>query len=135
MEVFENKIYALPFYATSSVTIYNKKIYSKCIGDNFIKTYEELNKISKKYKECANIASFASSINENDTLAKILNKHSISANAITIFGFIIGMMAINFLAMNMYFEALICILINRFCDVLDGAVARIEGISKFGIFR
>ena len=36
--------------------------------------------------------------------------------------------------MNMYFEALMCILINRFCDVLDGAVAKCEKPSKFGIF-
>ena len=67
-------------------------------------------------------------------LAKLFHEKSISANAITIFGFVIGMMSINFLAMNMYFEALVCILINRFFDALDGAVARIEGISKFGVF-
>ena len=72
--------------------------------------------------------------NSINSLAKFFNKHSISANAITIFGFVIGMMAINFLAMNMYIEALVCILINRFCDVLDGAVARIEGVKKFGMF-
>ena len=53
---------------------------------------------------------------------------------VTIFGFVVGMMAINFLAMNLYFEALICILINRFCDALDGAIAKIEGYTKFGMF-
>ncbi len=72
--------------------------------------------------------------NKINVVAKLIHKKSISANMITIFGFIIGMMSINFLAMGMYFEALVCILINRFCDVLDGAVARIEGITKFGIF-
>ncbi len=65
---------------------------------------------------------------------KELYKNGINANMISIFGFVIGMMAINFLAMNMYFEALMCILINRFCDVLDGAVARCEKANKFGIF-
>ncbi len=65
---------------------------------------------------------------------KELTANGINANMVSIFGFVIGMMAINFLAMNMYFEALLCILINRFCDVLDGAVARAEGITKFGIF-
>ena len=65
---------------------------------------------------------------------KELSKNGINANMISIFGFVIGMMAINFLAMNMYFEALMCILINRFCDVMDGAVARIEGVTPFGIF-
>jgi hypothetical protein len=38
---YENKIYALPFYATSPVTIYNKEIYNKCVGDNFIKSYDD----------------------------------------------------------------------------------------------
>ena len=65
---------------------------------------------------------------------KEMSKNGINANMVTIFGFIIGMMAINFLAMNMYFEALMCILINRFCDVLDGAVARAEGVTAFGTF-
>ena len=69
-----------------------------------------------------------------DVWGKELVKNGITANMVTIFGFIIGMMAINFLAMNMYFEALLCILVNRFCDVLDGAVARAEGITSFGVF-
>lgn len=74
---YDNKIYALPFYATSPVTIYNKEIYDKCINKNFIKTYDDLFEISPKLKVCSNIAPFASSINENDTLAKILNKYDV----------------------------------------------------------
>lgn len=65
---------------------------------------------------------------------KEVSKNGINANMVSIFGFVIGMMAINFLAMNMYFEALMCIIINRFCDILDGAVARAEGVTKFGTF-
>lgn len=65
---------------------------------------------------------------------KYVAKKNISATSLSIFGFIVGMMAINFLAMNMYFEALLCILINRFCDVLDGSVARNQGITEFGKF-
>ena len=65
---------------------------------------------------------------------KYLAKRNISAASISLFGFIIGMMAVNFLAMNLYFEALLCILINRFCDALDGAVARVEGLTDFGRF-
>ncbi len=65
---------------------------------------------------------------------KELVKKGVNANMVSIFGFVVGMMAINFLAMNLYFEALICILINRFCDILDGAVARAEGITRFGVF-
>lgn len=74
---YNNKIYALPFYATSPVTIYNKKIYDKCTNENFITTYDDLFEISPKLKKCSNIAPFASSINENDTLAKILNKYDV----------------------------------------------------------
>ncbi|MBR2922555.1 MAG: CDP-alcohol phosphatidyltransferase family protein [Alphaproteobacteria bacterium] len=103
------------------------------------------NKISLKLKEitekfnnsdiCKNSKCIQEKWNTKvNIIAKWLHKNSITANMITIFGFIIGMMSINFLAMNMYLEALIFILINRFCDVLDGAVARIEGITKFGVF-
>ena len=74
---YENKIYALPFYATSPVTIYNKEIYNKCIGNNFIKSYDELFEISPKLYDCSKIAPFTASLNENDTLAKILNKYDI----------------------------------------------------------
>jgi len=74
---YEDKIYALPFYATSPVTVYNKEIYDICIGGNFIKTYDELFKISQKYKICSDVIPFASSLNENDTLAKILNKYNV----------------------------------------------------------
>ena len=98
----------------------------------------KLKEISEKYKSsdfCKNSKCIKGKWDKKiNSFAKIFHKHSISANTITIFGFVIGMMAINFLAMNMYFEALICILINRFCDVLDGAVARIEGATKFGVF-
>lgn len=69
-----------------------------------------------------------------NSLGQEMSENGVNANMVSIFGFVIGMMAINFLAMNMYFEALMCILINRFCDVLDGAVARAEGITKFGVF-
>lgn len=72
--------------------------------------------------------------NKIGVLAKSMYNNSVSANMVTIFGFVVGMMAINFLAMNMYIEALVCVLINRFCDILDGAIAKIEGISKFGMF-
>ena len=57
---YQNNIYALPFYATSSVTIYNKELYDKCIKKDFIKSYDELYSISKDFKECANMPIFAS---------------------------------------------------------------------------
>ena len=75
---YNGNIYALPFYATSPVTIYNKNIYNKCAGTEFIKSYEDLYNISQKIKKCSGIAPFAINLNENDTLAKILNKYNIN---------------------------------------------------------
>lgn len=103
------------------------------------------NKISDKYKNlyqkiktsefCKNTqclqAKWDKKINH---WGKYLSQNNISASSVTLFGFIIGMMSVNFLAMSMYFEALLCILINRFCDALDGAVARQEGVTDFGRF-
>ncbi len=69
-----------------------------------------------------------------EKLAGKLNDWGISAHFITIVGFGIGLLAINFLAMEMYLTALLCILLNRAFDSLDGAVARYHGYTDFGIF-
>lgn len=66
--------------------------------------------------------------------AKIFAKSGISANMITLVGFMVGLLAINFLAIENYGYALICILINRFCDILDGAVAKLNKPTNFGLF-
>ena len=65
---YDGKIYALPFYATSAVTIYNKENLSEKI-----KTYDDLFKIAQKTKGSL----YANSLNENDTLVKILGKYNI----------------------------------------------------------
>ena len=96
-----------------------KKLQSEWQNSDFCKNYQC---VQQSWQKRVNI------------WGKELSKNGINANMISIFGFVIGMMAINFLAMNMYFEALMCILINRFCDVMDGAVARIEGVTPFGVF-
>ena len=75
---YEGEIYALPFYATSPITIYRKDVYEKC-GINPPSSYDELYKISPNIKSCSSIPSFASNLNENDTLAKILNKYNIDS--------------------------------------------------------
>ncbi len=67
-------------------------------------------------------------------LAKFLYKADVSANLISILGFSIGLLAINFLALAEFNTALICILINRFFDALDGALARHSKVTEFGIF-
>lgn len=75
---YKGRIYALPFYATSPVVIYNKEIFNKC-NVSVPKTYDELYAISPKIKACAKVSSFASNINENDTLSKILNKYGVDS--------------------------------------------------------
>ena len=73
---YKNKIYGIPFYATSAVTLYNKNIFDKC-GIEFVKSYDELYKIAPQLKSCSNIAPFVASLNEGDTLYKILNKYNV----------------------------------------------------------
>ncbi|MBQ9235485.1 MAG: CDP-alcohol phosphatidyltransferase family protein [Alphaproteobacteria bacterium] len=100
--------------------------------------YHKYTETAQKIREsdfCKNAQCFQNLLmTKVNALGKYLAKNNVSAISVSIFGFIIGLMAINFLAMNMYFEALVCILINRFCDILDGAVAKFEGESEFGKF-
>ena len=49
-------------------------------------------------------------------------------------GVVIGVFAVNFIAMEMYGWALLAIVLNRFCDGLDGAVARSTKVTDFGVF-
>lgn len=75
---YDNKIYALPFYATSAITIYNKETYKNCTNKkDFILTYDELFDISSSMQSCSNVATYVNSLNENDTLVKILGKYDI----------------------------------------------------------
>ena len=56
----------------------------------------------------------------------------ISANNITFAGFAIGLLAVPLLWIENYPAALALILINRFFDGLDGAVARRNGVTNLG---
>lgn len=53
-----------------------------------------------------------------------LDKHNVHADQVTLIGFVIGLLALPLLAMQLWFPALIAILINRILDGLDGALAR-----------
>lgn len=66
--------------------------------------------------------------------AKLLDKVGISANQTTLFGFLLGCMALPALIAEQYQLALLFIVLNRICDGLDGALARIQGISDAGGF-
>ncbi len=66
--------------------------------------------------------------------AKLLSHKGITANQTTLFGFAMGCLAFPALVMEQYSWALLLIIINRICDGLDGALARIHGITDAGGF-
>ncbi len=76
---YQGKLYAIPWYATSAVTIYNKKL----LGNNQIpKTFDELAQISKTIKLQTGAFAYFPTITENDTMLKILNKYGVGVNNI-----------------------------------------------------
>ncbi|CAH8191080.1 CDP-alcohol phosphatidyltransferase family protein [Vibrio aestuarianus] len=66
--------------------------------------------------------------------ARLLNKCGITANQTTVFGFIVGCFTLPALVTEQYLWALLFIVLNRICDGLDGALARIQGITDSGGF-
>lgn len=66
--------------------------------------------------------------------AKVLDKFGVTANQTTLFGFALGCSAFPALLFEQYTLALGLIIANRICDGLDGALARIQGISDAGGF-
>jgi phosphatidylglycerophosphate synthase len=67
-----------------------------------------------------------------EAIARNLHNTGITANQVTITGFIIGLAVIPLLAFQLYMAALTAIIINRFADGLDGAIARDRGITDAG---
>lgn len=66
--------------------------------------------------------------------AKVADKFGVTANQTTLFGFALGCCAFPALLFEQYTLALGLIIANRICDGLDGALARIQGISDAGGF-
>lgn len=75
---FNDKIYSVPWYATSAVTIFNKELLSKAGIKQLPKTYQDLADISGVIKTKTGVYAFLPTITENDTMVKILNKYGIS---------------------------------------------------------
>lgn len=69
-----------------------------------------------------------------NTTGKYLSRVKISANSITIAGFLFGLISIMLISFSMYYYAIVFILLNRLCDGLDGAVARNTSLTDFGGF-
>lgn len=74
---YNGKIYSIPWYATSSITIYNKELLQKS-GINLPKTYDELTKLAPIVKNKTNAFIMLPNITENDTMLKILNKYGLA---------------------------------------------------------
>ena len=73
------KCYAVPFYATSSITFYNKDILKKSGINSIPVTYTEMNSIADKIKDKTNAFVTMPTLTENDTFLKILNKYDINS--------------------------------------------------------
>ena len=69
-----------------------------------------------------------------DVLAKKLSRFKIKANAVTFSGFFFGLCCFYFIVNEMFIYASIFLFLNRFCDGLDGALARLNGQTDIGAF-
>ena len=67
-----------------------------------------------------------------DRIGRWLARLGVTANAITLAGFAVGIGAWAMLALHNYWWALALILLNRLADGLDGAVARHAGVTDLG---
>jgi len=67
-------------------------------------------------------------------LAAVLDRRGISANAVTLAGFAVGVAAVLAIAAGAFAAALVLFLFNRLGDGLDGALARRHRITDLGGF-
>ena len=75
---YNGKLYSVPWYATSAVTIYNKSLVEKA-GISVPKTFGELKLSAPVVREKTNAYIFLTNITENDTMLRILNKYGINS--------------------------------------------------------
>lgn len=78
---YNGKLYSLPWYATSAVTIYNKELLSKS-GTKLPATYEDLAQIAPQIKQKTGAYVLLPNITENDTMLRILNKYGVTSSSI-----------------------------------------------------
>lgn len=75
---YNGKLYSLPWYATSAVTIYNKELFK---GLEVPSNYQDIEKVAPKIRE-KNAYIFLPNITENDTMLRILNKYGVTIDNI-----------------------------------------------------
>lgn len=78
---YDGKLYSLPWYATSAITMYNKKLLNEA-EIKVPKTYNDLEKIAPIVKNKTNAYVFLPNITENDTMLRILNKYGVTTSNI-----------------------------------------------------
>ncbi len=66
--------------------------------------------------------------------AKKLLKFNLNPNTITFLGFFFGLCCFYFIVNDMFLYGFVFLLLNRFCDGLDGALARLIGETDIGAF-
>ena len=67
-------------------------------------------------------------------VAIVLTKRGFSANQISIIGFLFGVLAFVFISLDKTIIGLFFLIFNRFADGLDGAIARVKGLTREGAF-
>lgn len=72
----DGKMYSIPWYATSAITIYNKDLVKQA-GIVVPKTYEQIADVSDIVKSKTDAYIILPNITENDTMLKILNKYGV----------------------------------------------------------
>lgn len=76
---YNGNLFAIPWYATSAITIYNKSLYKKSGLTTMPKTYEDLARISTIVRRNTGCYAYFPTITENDTMLKILNKYGVNS--------------------------------------------------------
>lgn len=76
---YNGNIFGIPWYATSAVTIYNKKLYSQAKIQNMPATYNDLSNLAGVVKNNTGKFIYLPTITENDTMLKILNKYGVNS--------------------------------------------------------
>ena len=69
-----------------------------------------------------------------DAIGGAIARAGISANAVTVIAFALGVAAAALIALGAFLPGMVVLLVSRLCDGLDGAVARVRGKTDFGGF-
>ena len=75
---YNDKIYSIPWYATSAITIYNKEL----LEGNIPKTYTQIVDLAPVIKSNKSAYIMLPNITENDTMLRILNKYGVASSSL-----------------------------------------------------